>query len=145
MKGLRKSLPTWFVVRVFHSESSNVTNFDLVPSFILEMGASETTRNELRSGRIPDHTKLKGGQNWQMLFDKGAAIQVLKWSDLKNWPVKTFYDLKFSRMALTALSKDTPGGCFIAITQPLFFKRAFAVRTVVKPGRGRSRRRGSRP
>ena len=33
----------------------------------------------------------------------------------------------------------------IAITQPLFFKRAFAVRTVVKPGRGRSRRRGSRP
>src|SRR3984957_4737841 len=26
-----------------------------------------------------------------------------------------------------------------AITQPLFFKRAFAVRTVVKPGRGRSR------
>ena len=32
-----------------------------------------------------------------------------------------------------------------AITQPLFFKRAFAVRTVVKPGRGRSRRRGSRP
>ena len=32
-----------------------------------------------------------------------------------------------------------------AITQPLFFKRAFAVRTVIKPGRGRSRRRGSRP
>jgi len=33
----------------------------------------------------------------------------------------------------------------LAITQPLFFKRAFAVRTVIKPGRGRSRRRGSRP
>jgi hypothetical protein len=77
------------------------------------MGASETTRNDLRSGRIPDNTKLKGGQNWQMLFDKGAATQVLKWGDLKNWPVKPFYDLKFSRMALTALSKDTPGGCFI--------------------------------
>jgi hypothetical protein len=101
------------LVRVFHSESSTATNFDLVPSFILEMGASETTRNELRSGKIPDNTKLKGSQNWQMLFDKGAVIQALKWSDLKNWPVKKFYDLKFSRMALTALSKDTPGGCFI--------------------------------
>jgi hypothetical protein len=101
------------LVRIFHSESATATNFDLVPSFVLEMNATEMTRADLRSGRIPDNSKLKGNQNWQMLFDKGPATQSLKWDDLSNWPVKRFYDLKFSRMALTALSKDTPGGCFI--------------------------------
>src|SRR5262249_51643523 len=101
------------LVRIFHSEGANGTNFDLVPSFIFEMSASETTREQLRAGKIPDNTNIRGAQNWQMLFDKGTASQVLKWSDLSTWPVKNFYDLKFSRMALTALKKDTPGGCFI--------------------------------
>jgi hypothetical protein len=101
------------LVRVFNAESATATNFDLVPSFILEMGASETARADLRAGKIPANAKLRGTQNWQMLFDKGTATQGLKWGDLKKWPVRKFYDLKFSRMALTALSKDTPGGCFI--------------------------------
>ena len=101
------------LVRIFHSDCATATNFDLVPNFMFEMSASEVTRDQLCAGKVPENTTIKGNQNWQMLFDKGAAIQMLKWSDLVTWPVKDFYDLKFSRMALTALSKDTPGGCFI--------------------------------
>jgi hypothetical protein len=102
------------LVRVFHSQAGDPVNFDLVPGFSLEMTASETTHAQLRDGKIPEKTTLKGSHNWQVLFEKGPANSSFKWGDLgANWPVKDLYDLKFSRMALTALRKDTPGGCFI--------------------------------
>jgi hypothetical protein len=101
------------LVRIFHSEAPIVTNFDLVPSFTLEMAASETTRSQISAGKLPEKTTLRGTQGWQMLFDKGTASPTFKWGELTQWPVKDYYDLKFSRMVSSALNKDTPGGCFI--------------------------------
>ena len=101
------------LVRIFNGEGSISTNFDLVPNFVFDMTASEETRAHLQSGMISDNTKITGSQSWQMLFDKSTASQTLTWGELKNWPVKLFYNLKFSRMAITAIAKDPPGGCFL--------------------------------
>jgi len=80
---------------------------------VLEMTASDEMMDKLRGGNIPNGTTIKGAHNWQMLFDKNNTTQSLKWEDLKSWPVRDFYDYKFSRMVLAALNNDTPGGCFI--------------------------------
>jgi hypothetical protein len=107
------------LVRIFHSTAPDVTNFDLVPSFTLEMVASDTTRSQLRDGKLPEKTTLKGAQGWQMLFDKTPAIASFKWGELApDWAVKDLYDLKFSRMVLSATKKNTPGGCFIRPSIP---------------------------
>jgi hypothetical protein len=101
------------LVRIFISDTSTPTNVEVVPSFILEMTSSEEMMDELRGGRIPKTTTIKGSHDWQKLFDKGIAIQSLKWKDLEKWSVRDFYDFKFSRMILAALDSNTPGGCFI--------------------------------
>jgi hypothetical protein len=101
------------LVRIFISDTSNATNVEVVPSFILEMTASQEMTDELNAGKVPLTTTIKGAHDWQMLFDRGIATQSLKWKDLDEWPVKDFYDFKFSRMVLAALDNKTPGGCFI--------------------------------
>jgi hypothetical protein len=91
---------------------------------------------------VPLLVERKAGET--QLFVKQVKVEGARYVVCRN-EAEAENDRKDREAIVAALDAQLKKGDKAAITQPLFFKRAFAVRTVVKPGRGRSRRRGSRP
>jgi hypothetical protein len=102
------------ICAAFRETHVEVVNFDLVPSFSIEVADNVANRAVLGSERLPTDAVFIGTQNWQMLFGKNVATGAWNWAELGgDWPDGSLYEPEFARMLRTAMKKTAPQGCFL--------------------------------
>jgi hypothetical protein len=102
------------ICKAFHKTDIVGINFDLVPSFSIELENSGEGSDALKDDRVPNGALLVGSQQWQVLFGKDPATGGWNWGDLSTgWVGKDLYEPEFARMIRTAKGRDTPEGCFM--------------------------------
>jgi TIR domain len=102
------------ICKAFHKTDVLAINFDLIPSFSIELENSEMNSKALEDECLPGEALFMGTQDWQFIFGRDAATGAWKWADLsKDWVDGAIYEPELARMLRTAIRKDAPQGCFI--------------------------------
>jgi len=84
-------------------------NFDVATNLVFELSMTKENELELRRGRIPVDSILKGTKDWQHLFGKDGGTGAWLWKDLsENWPYRETYEFLIARMMYEAFHDRIP-------------------------------------
>ena len=102
------------IVAAFTGVERVEANFDVAPSVIVEFINTETSKIDLKRGRMPADTLISGVKDWQQLFDREIDTGAWLWKDLvEEWPHRGVYEFLLARMMYDALERRVPKGTML--------------------------------
>jgi hypothetical protein len=102
------------IVAAFTGVERVEANFDVAPSVVIEFTNTETSKNDLRRGKMPVDTLISGVKEWHKLFDREIDTGAWLWNDLVDeWTHREVYEFLLARMMYDALEKRIPKGTML--------------------------------